>query len=147
MEAEVARAVKMSPNEVWRYRWDIALVRSGDGNGLLQGELRMTVDTVEELSEIILRYSYNPGVVAVHFERRIEFDVSHVPDACHNCGESYSVSSASRRWHECECGGHLLLGCTACGFDQYYPRIGQECVRERSPHVRRHRVSQLPAVC
>ena len=67
-------------------------------------------------------------MVAYHYERHAEMDLSGAPKTCSACGEPYQ-DRAGRQWlHACDCGGHMAYECGACGRLQLYPQLAMTCL-------------------
>jgi hypothetical protein len=116
----------------WRFRWRVVLhwETANDSPAGWGRESVHHVDSVTQLRRLILHARRNPRVVNYRYRRYVDRDWSHSPTACSACGASYRGNSANRpasSWLPCDCGGHQVDECRACGHRSVYPAIASGC--------------------
>jgi hypothetical protein len=88
------------------------------------------VDNVTDLRKLIMWARHHPQVTNYRYRRYVERDWSHSPHSCPGCGVSYQGNTANRPvsgWLPCECGGHQVDECRACGHRSTYPAFAPGC--------------------
>ncbi len=133
MTIEIAPAsahTRPTPAQVWRFRWNITLtLRTVEDSPTGHSRHRyLTATDPDELTEIILRTSYDPRVVSYRYDRLAELDLSLAPTACHACDEPYAQTPPRQALQACDCGGHMTYQCVACGETQMYPDLAITCI-------------------
>jgi hypothetical protein len=114
----------------WAWRWRVKIRAHAsryDAFGTNGEEIRY-VDTVDELRGLVLAARNDPRVMSLSYERE-RYLIGRPPTECPR-GHPLAGPSAVRAttsWRQCECGGHTVYTCRACGAATLDPVPGPDC--------------------
>jgi hypothetical protein len=114
----------------WAWRWRVRIRAHAsryDPFGTGGEEIRL-VDTVAELRDLVLAARSDPRVMSLAYERE-RYLTGRPPTECPQGHplEGPSAVRATTSWRQCECGGHTVYTCRACGVATLDPALGRDC--------------------
>ena len=114
----------------WAWRWRVRIRAHSsryDPFGTDGEEIRFA-HTVAELREQVLTARNDPRVMSLSYERE-RYLTGRPPTECPQGHplEGPSAVRATTSWRQCQCGGHTVYTCRACGAATLDPLPGPEC--------------------
>jgi len=119
-----------APRDVWSDVWRLTITwrsRADSPDGQSRRTTRMLA-SIQDLTDALLRASYDPRVRTTRIERAAELDMSLAPQLCRTCRERFADTPPRHWWRSCGCGGHWAIACVVCGDSFLYPRLERTCV-------------------
>ncbi|MGW4944451.1 hypothetical protein ACWEOZ_22995 [Actinoplanes sp. NPDC004185] len=114
-----------APADAWNFRWKVILTLRLDS--LSTYETHRTVNTPDELCELVLHSSMDPRIVAYSYHRYATLNTNTAPTSCRWCDEPFTEMAPRQEWRNCTCGVHVIYTCTACGSGEVFPRPSHAC--------------------
>ncbi|MEU8819987.1 hypothetical protein [Actinoplanes sp. NPDC048796] len=115
----------VSPADAWVFRWRVTFTLRLDSRSTY--ETHRTVNTPDELCDLVLHSSMDPRIVAYSYHRYAVLDTGAAPTACRWCDEAFTDTPPQREWRNCSCGVHVVVTCAVCGSGDIFPRPSHAC--------------------